>query len=56
MEAKVLDMKKMLSTGNLSEDPHLRPGDMIYVPKNTISKIKPFLPVPGVGVAFNPIY
>lgn len=56
MEAKVLDLKKMLREGNLSEDLHLRPGDMIYVPKNTISKIKPFLPVPGVGVAWNPIY
>jgi polysaccharide export outer membrane protein len=50
MEAKKLDMKKMLSAGNLSEDLHLRPGDMIYVPKNAISKIKPYLPVPGVGV------
>jgi polysaccharide biosynthesis/export protein len=56
MEAKVLDLKKMLKEGNLAEDSHLRPGDMVYVPKNTISKIKPFLPVPGVGVAWNPIY
>jgi polysaccharide export outer membrane protein len=50
MEAKKLDMKKMLNAGNLSEDLHLRPGDMIYVPKNAISKIKPFLPTPGVGL------
>jgi polysaccharide export outer membrane protein len=50
MEAKKLDLKKMLSAGNLTEDLHLRPGDMIYVPKNAISKIKPFLPVPGVGL------
>ncbi|MGB9432663.1 MAG: polysaccharide biosynthesis/export family protein [Candidatus Acidiferrum sp.] len=56
MEAKILDMKKMLNAGNLSEDPHLRPGDMIYVPKNFLSKIKPFLPVPGVGMYWNPIY
>ena len=56
MEAKVLDMKKMLASGNLGEDPHLRPGDMIYVPKNMISKIKPFLPVSGVGAYWNPIY
>ena len=54
MEAKILDMKKMLNAGNLSEDPHLRPGDMIYVPKNALSKIKPFLPVPGVGMYWNP--
>jgi polysaccharide biosynthesis/export protein len=50
MEAKKLDLKKMLSAGNISEDLHLRPGDMIYVPKNAISKIKPFLPTPGVGL------
>lgn len=56
MEAKMLDMKKMLAAGNLSEDLHLRSGDMIYVPKNALSKIKPFLPVPGVGVAWNPLY
>jgi protein involved in polysaccharide export with SLBB domain len=54
MEAKKLDLKKMLSAGNLSEDLHLRPGDMIYVPKNAISKIKPFIPVPSVGAAFTP--
>jgi polysaccharide export outer membrane protein len=56
MEAKVLDMKKMLASGNLGEDPHLRPGDMIYVPKNAISKIKPFLPITAVGAYWNPIY
>ncbi len=54
MEAKKLDMKKMLAAGNLSEDLHLRPGDIIYVPKNAISKIKPFLPVPGVGLYGSP--
>jgi polysaccharide biosynthesis/export protein len=53
-EAKILDLKKMLKDGNLSEDSHLRPGDMIYVPKNLISKIKPFLPTSYVGAAYNP--
>jgi polysaccharide biosynthesis/export protein len=56
MEAKILDMKKMLNTGDLSEDPHLRPGDMIYVPKNMLSKIKPFLPTSSVGLYAAPIY
>ena len=49
-EVKNLDMKQMLKTANLSEDLHLRPGDMIYVPKNTLSKIKPFLPTPSIGI------
>jgi polysaccharide biosynthesis/export protein len=54
-EAKVLDLKKMLKAGDLSEDAHLRPGDMIYVPKNMISKIKPFLPTSYVGAVYNPV-
>jgi polysaccharide export outer membrane protein len=54
MEAKKLDLKKMLKARNLSEDLHLRPGDMIYVPKNMISKIKPYLPVPSVGTTLSP--
>jgi polysaccharide biosynthesis/export protein len=55
MEVKKLDLKKMLGSGNLSEDLHLRAGDMIYVPKNALSKIKPFIPVPGVGVYASPL-
>jgi polysaccharide biosynthesis/export protein len=54
METRRLDVKKMLSAGNLSEDLHLRPGDMVYVPKNTISKIKPFIPVATVGTYVSP--
>jgi polysaccharide biosynthesis/export protein len=54
MEAKKLDLKKMLKAGNLSEDLHLRPGDMIYVPKNALSKIRPFMPVPTVGTTLSP--
>ena len=49
VETRKLDVKKMLHDGNLSEDMHLRPGDMLYVPKNTLSKIKPFLPVASLG-------
>jgi hypothetical protein len=44
----------MLKTGNLSEDAHLRPGDMLYVPKNTLSKVKRFIPITTVGAFFNP--
>lgn len=50
MSVKKLDMKKMIASADLSEDLRLRPGDMIYVPKNTISKIKPFLPIPSIGI------
>ena len=47
---KKLDVKHMLREGNLSEDVHLQPGDMLYVPQNAISKIRPFVPLPSVGI------
>ncbi len=49
--AKRLDVKQMLINGDLGEDVHLRPGDLIYVPKSTLSKIKDFIPSPGMGFA-----
>jgi len=54
MSVKKLDMKEMVNSGDLTEDLHLRPGDMIYVPKNAISKIKPFIPIPRIGVMATP--
>ena len=48
-EVKVLNVKKMLRAKNVSEDLYLRPGDLVYVPKNALSKVKPFIPIPGVG-------
>lgn len=50
MSVKKLDMKTMLDTADLSEDLHLKPGDMIYVPKNAMSKIKQFIPIPHMGL------
>jgi len=44
VSAKIIDVKKMEKQGNLHEDPTLHPGDMLFVPKNRFSKIKPFLP------------
>jgi polysaccharide biosynthesis/export protein len=44
-----IDLKHMLKSRTLNEDLQLRPGDMVYVPQNTISKIKAFVPNPTVG-------
>jgi polysaccharide export outer membrane protein len=49
-EAKRLNVKQMLTKGNLGEDVHLRPGDLIYVPKNGLSKIREFIPNMGMGM------
>ncbi|HEY6766760.1 MAG TPA: polysaccharide biosynthesis/export family protein [Candidatus Sulfotelmatobacter sp.] len=50
-EAKRLDVKQMLANKDLSEDVHLRPGDLIYVPKNTLSKLRQFIPNTGLGMS-----
>jgi protein involved in polysaccharide export with SLBB domain len=49
VSAKIIDVKKMENSKNLSEDPLLHPGDMLFVPKNRLSKIKPFLPTSSMG-------
>jgi polysaccharide biosynthesis/export protein len=52
--AKIIDVKKMEKDGNLKEDPFLHPGDMLFVPKNALSKIKPFIPNTNMGMFVNP--
>jgi polysaccharide export outer membrane protein len=53
-EAKVLNVKEMLASKDLSEDLHLKPGDIVYVPQNRISKIRPFIPSTGMGIYATP--
>lgn len=48
--AKQINVKQMLASQDLTEDLQLYPGDMIFVPQNSISKIKQFIPNPGIGV------
>jgi|YelNatPaOPRAMG01_1025707.scaffolds.fasta_scaffold44651_1 polysaccharide export outer membrane protein len=49
VSATKVNLKHMLTSKNLSEDLQLHPGDMIYVPQNRVSKIKPFIPLPTLG-------
>jgi polysaccharide export outer membrane protein len=44
VSAKIFNVKEMEKKGNLNEDPFLHPGDMLFVPKNRFSKVRPFLP------------
>jgi polysaccharide biosynthesis/export protein len=48
-EVKVLDVKKMFQAGNLSEDLHLQPGDMFFVPQNRISKVRKWIPYTSIS-------
>jgi len=52
LEAKLINVKQMEKSGNLSEDPFLHPGDMLFVPKNTFSKIERLIPVASAGAYF----
>jgi len=48
-EAKLINVKEMEKKGDLKEDAFLHPGDMIFVPKNTYSKIDRFIPNLSMG-------
>lgn len=54
VEIRKVDVKKMFKEANLSEDLHLQPGDMVFVPQNRYSKLKRYIPSPGLGVNMNP--
>jgi polysaccharide biosynthesis/export protein len=46
-----LDLKKMFNKADLTEDLHLQPGDLVFVPKSRMAKIKEYIPkamVPSV--------
>jgi polysaccharide export outer membrane protein len=48
-EAQLIDVKKMEKKRDLREDPTLHPGDMLFVPKNTMAKIDRFIPNLSMG-------
>jgi polysaccharide export outer membrane protein len=54
METRLLNLKKMLKDRSLGEDAHLRPGDMVFVPQNTISKIDRYLTRSSLSMYVSP--
>ena len=54
VEAHVFNLKSMLKKRNLSEVAELRPGDLIFVPQNAVSKIQPFLTRPALDMYVSP--
>jgi polysaccharide export outer membrane protein len=54
LETRLLDLKKMLNQRSLKEDDHLRPGDLVFVPQNTISKIARYLSKPSLSMYVSP--
>ena len=49
---KSLDLKRILQGRDVNEDAEIRPGDMLFVPQNFISKIKKFIPSSGLGAYY----
>ena len=54
VEARLLDVKQMLKNRTLGEDVHLKPGDLVFVPQNTISKFRRYMPIPNLSMYWNP--
>jgi polysaccharide export outer membrane protein len=53
VESRLLNVKSLLKSRNLAEDVYLRPGDMLFVPQNVMSKIKQYMPASGLGLYSN---
>jgi polysaccharide export outer membrane protein len=54
VQAHIMNVKAMLAWRNLEEDLELKPGDMLFIPQNRISKIRKFLPVSSLSTFFTP--
>jgi polysaccharide biosynthesis/export protein len=54
VESRLLNVKQMLTSRDLSEDIHIKNGDLIFVPQNRISKIRRFLPASTLSTYVNP--
>jgi polysaccharide biosynthesis/export protein len=56
VQVTALDLKRMFDKADLKEDLHLQPGDMVFVPKNRLAKIKEFMPkftlIPAIRPSF----
>lgn len=54
LEVKQIDVKRMFARRDLSEDPLMRPGDTLFVPKSTLARIQRFIPLPQLSLYLNP--
>lgn len=54
VESHLLNVKTILKSRKLGEDVHLRPGDLLFVPQNTVSKVRQFLPDSLLSLYANP--
>ncbi|MBA3913534.1 MAG: SLBB domain-containing protein [Acidobacteriales bacterium] len=55
LESKIVNVSKLMSSRNLSEDVRLQPGDLIFVPRSAFSRIRRFLPASNLSMYLNPL-
>ena len=55
LQARKLNMKRMLKHASLEEDTYLRPGDFLYVPRSRMSTLSRFIPTSSLGMYTNPV-
>ena len=48
-EVRVFDLRKLMSASSIREDVPVRPGDMLVVPRNAISKIEPYIRIAEIS-------
>jgi polysaccharide biosynthesis/export protein len=53
-QVRVVNVKKMFRSSDLTEDLHLQPGDMFFVPQNRVSKIRKWIPYTSVSAGVVP--
>ena len=49
-EIKLYDVRKMMSPQGIREDVTLQSGDMLVIPRNTLSKIEPYVRISDAGL------
>ncbi|MBI1789602.1 MAG: polysaccharide export protein [Acidobacteria bacterium] len=49
-EVKILDLKRLMSPGNIREDIRIRPDDMLVVPQNKVSRVEPLVRIGSMGL------
>jgi polysaccharide export outer membrane protein len=54
-EVKTLNLKKVKQTSDLENDLNLQSGDIIFVPRNTFSKIEKYVRLSSLGAILTPI-
>lgn len=51
---KVYNLKRLMASHDLSEDPLIQPGDLLYIPRNVSSRLHALMPTTSMGAYYGP--